>query len=62
MRKHFPAFVLCLAAMTVGCASTNQGEYQRVSAAAVPTPAVSDTSRPTYTAADIEFMDGMIAH
>ncbi|HJQ12604.1 MAG TPA: DUF305 domain-containing protein [Gemmatimonadaceae bacterium] len=56
--------MLPLLAATVACASGNQGVYQQSTGAATAAPAAaaSDTAAPLYTRADIEFMDGMIAH
>jgi uncharacterized protein (DUF305 family) len=55
------ATLLALTAVTASCASGNQGAYQQSNGAATAA-AASDTVAPLYTRADIEFMDGMIAH
>ncbi|HJQ52623.1 MAG TPA: DUF305 domain-containing protein [Gemmatimonadaceae bacterium] len=47
----------------VGCASGQPGvNRQESTGAATAVPVASDTAAPLYTRADIEFMDGMIAH
>jgi len=63
MRIDVPAAALALAAL-VACASGNPGTYQQTAPArnASAGATASDTAAPLYTAADIEFMDGMIAH
>jgi uncharacterized protein (DUF305 family) len=64
MRIRFPAAVLSTAAIAAACASGNQGESRQPIPAATASAGVaaSDTAAPLYTRADIEFMDGMIAH
>ena len=49
---------------SAACASAPGGTYQSPAPAIPPTrsTAASDTAPPLYTAADIEFMDGMISH
>ena len=56
-----PLFALLASA---ACASAPGGAYQTPAPATPPTrsTAASDTAPPLYTAADIEFMDGMISH
>jgi uncharacterized protein (DUF305 family) len=66
MRQYLSkATALSLATLAAAaCASGNRGEYQQ-SAPVAKAPVrvtASDTTQPLYTAADIEFMDGMIAH
>jgi uncharacterized protein (DUF305 family) len=63
MRKCFPTTALCLAAVTAACTNANRGAYSQ------PAPVTTATTRAnapdttqSYTAADIEFMNGMIAH
>jgi uncharacterized protein (DUF305 family) len=64
MKMPFSRAALLLATLTGGCATSHRGEFHQISApAAAPTPVTAaDTTAPTYTAADIQFMDGMIAH
>ncbi|HJQ12445.1 MAG TPA: DUF305 domain-containing protein [Gemmatimonadaceae bacterium] len=56
MRKNFGSFAaLSIATISaVACASATAGQSQSTTA--------SDTAKPIYTAADIEFMNGMISH
>lgn len=62
MRKRFPGIALPVA-VAVACAGGQRGEYRRPLPAPTGTRAVvSDTTQPLYTKADIEFMNGMIAH
>jgi uncharacterized protein (DUF305 family) len=61
MTKYLATIALALTAGA--CASGHPGEYR----GPLPVPAggraiASDTTQPVYTKADIEFMDGMIAH
>ena len=58
MRICFPAAALLL----VACASARTAEQRQQSPAASTRVVAPDSARPTYTAADIEFMNGMIAH
>lgn len=49
--------------VAVACASGQRGAYRPpLPAPGGATAVVSDTTQPLYTKADIEFMDGMIAH
>jgi uncharacterized protein (DUF305 family) len=61
MRKYLAT--VALAATAGACASGQRGEYRgplpvRTDSRSI----VRDTTQPVYTKADIEFMDGMIAH
>jgi uncharacterized protein (DUF305 family) len=61
MRKYFPAAALCVAGLGA-CAHPIRGTQSQT----LPTPSTAarttaDTT-PSYTAADVEFMNGMIAH
>ena len=64
MPKYFKTtIVFCWVAVATACASVNRAESQQPVAATTAARVTSaDTSAPTYTAADIQFMDGMIAH
>jgi len=64
MRIEIQGTALFVAVFAVACASGNQGEYRPPipAATAAASVAASDTAAPLYTRADIEFMDGMIAH
>lgn len=64
MRICFPPQALFLAAIATACASGNQGAYQQPAAGTTASAGAtaSDTAAPLYTRADIEFMNGMIAH
>ena len=58
MRNRFPGAALFL----IACVSAHPAEQRQPSPATSTRVAASDTAPPTYTAADIEFMNGMIAH
>ncbi|HET7614922.1 MAG TPA: DUF305 domain-containing protein [Gemmatimonadaceae bacterium] len=66
MKERFnPAIALFSVTLAcVGCASGQAAvnRQQSTGAATAPVAAASDTAAPLYTRADIEFMDGMIAH
>lgn len=62
MKTRFSDIALTIV-VAVACAGGQHGEYRRP----LPVPGatravVSDTTQPLYTKADIEFMNGMIAH
>ena len=62
MRKHFPPVALAFAALVASaCANAQHGTYRQPAPASGASVSTRDTT-PTYTAADIEFMNGMIAH
>lgn len=61
MRKHFPPVALALTALVAACSSAHQVVYSQPVATTDARVSARDTA-PTYTSADIEFMNGMIAH
>ena len=58
MRIRFPGAAL----FVVACVSAPPAQQRQPSPATAVRVTASDTTPPTYTAADIEFMNGMIAH
>ena len=62
MRKHFPPVALAFAVLAASaCANAQHGTYRQPVPASDVSVSARDTT-PTYSAADIEFMNGMIAH